>query len=139
MEDTMIMAAFRRALVALSLFALVAPSLAPHAAWAGNIGTPLALQSAAPADAAAHADALARVQSMLARADVEARMTALGVDADAAAARVASLTPAELARLATQLEQAPAGGDGLAILGIVFLVLLALEFTGTIDIFKKVP
>jgi hypothetical protein len=57
----------------------------------------------------------------------------------AAAERIAALTPAELSRLATQLEQAPAGGDGLAILGIVFLVLLALEFTGTIDIFKKVP
>lgn len=135
----MIIAAFRRALVALSLFALVAPSLAPHAAWAGNIGTPLALESAAPAAAGGHGEALARVQATLARADVQARMTALGVDAEAAAARVASLTPAELSRLATQLEQAPAGGDGLAILGIVFLVLLALEFTGTIDIFKKVP
>ena len=33
----------------------------------------------------------------------------------------------------------PAGGDGfLAVLGIVFLVLLILELTGVIDIFKKI-
>jgi hypothetical protein len=126
---------FRRALLALSLLAMLAPTVAPHAAWAGNIGTEAALAMAAPADQAA----LARVQDVLSRADVQSRMTALGVDPAAAAERIASLTPAELSRLATQLEQAPAGGDGLAILGIVFLVLLALEFTGTIDIFKKVP
>ena len=53
------------------------------------------------------------------------------------AARVAAWVA--VARLADQLERAPAGGDGFAILGIVFLVLLVLEYTGTIDIFKKVP
>ena len=131
----MMIAAFRRALLALSLLAMLAPTMAPHASWAGNIGTQTALELAAPADPGA----LARVQGVLTRADVQSRMTALGVDPAVAAERIAALTPAELSRLATQLEQAPAGGDGLAILGIVFLVLLALEFTGTIDIFKKVP
>ena len=52
---------------------------------------------------------------------------------------VAALTDAELHTLPARLESAPAGGDVLAILGIVFLVLLLLEYTGTIDIFKKVP
>ncbi len=62
----MVIGLFRLALLGLSLLAMLAPAAAPHARWAGNIGTQTAL-------------------------------------------------------------------------GIVFLVLLALEFTGTIDIFKKVP
>jgi uncharacterized membrane protein (Fun14 family) len=33
----------------------------------------------------------------------------------------------------------PAGGDALAIIGIVFLVLMILEAVGVIDIFKKFP
>jgi uncharacterized membrane protein (Fun14 family) len=39
--------------------------------------------------------------------------------------------------LADGLDEAPAGGDALAVIGIVFLVLLILELTGVIDIFKK--
>jgi hypothetical protein len=37
------------------------------------------------------------------------------------------------------MEQMPAGGDALAIIGIVFLVLLILEAVGVTDIFKKFP
>jgi hypothetical protein len=33
----------------------------------------------------------------------------------------------------------PAGGDALAIIGIVFLVLLILEAVGVLDIFKSFP
>jgi hypothetical protein len=128
----MLAAKFRRVLVSLSLVALVFTST-PGAVWAANIGTVAALEARAPADN------LALVQNVLARDDVQQRMVALGVDPADAASRVAALTPAELARLADQLERAPAGGDGFAILGIVFLVLLVLEYTGTIDIFKKVP
>ena len=35
------------------------------------------------------------------------------------------------------LRSAPAGGDILALIGAVFVVLLVLELTGVIDIFKK--
>jgi len=34
---------------------------------------------------------------------------------------------------------APAGGDVIAIIGVVFLVLIILEVVGVIDIFKKNP
>lgn len=128
----MLTAKFRRVLVSLSLVALVFTST-PGAVWAANIGTAAAIEARSPADD------LALVQKVLARDGVQQRMVALGVDPADAAGRVAALTPAELARLADQLERAPAGGDGFAILGIVFLVLLVLEYTGTIDIFKKVP
>jgi hypothetical protein len=43
----------------------------------------------------------------------------------------------ELRSLAGQMSGMPAGGDALAVIGIVFIVLLILELTGVIDIFKK--
>ena len=64
-------------------------------------------------------------------------MQALGVDPAAVDARVARLTDSELQSLADRMQQMPAGGDALAIIGIVFLVLLILELVGVIDIFKK--
>jgi hypothetical protein len=64
-------------------------------------------------------------------------MVSLGVDPAEVNGRLAALTDAEIAVLAQKLDQLPAGGDALAVLGIVFLVLLVLELTGTIDIFKK--
>jgi hypothetical protein len=51
---------------------------------------------------------------------------------------VASLTDQELADVARNLDTLPAGGDGVVVvLGIVFIVLLILEWTGVIDIFKR--
>lgn len=106
----------------------------PVPAVAGMIGTPVVV------DAAVQAQDLARVNAVLARADVQQRLAALGVSPADAAARAAALTPRELQDFARQLEQSPAGGDGaLAVVGLVFLVLIVLEYTGVIDIFKKVP
>jgi hypothetical protein len=72
------------------------------------------------------------------RDQVRAQMLALGVDPAAVDARVARLTDAELRSLAERMGTLPAGGDALAIIGILFLVLLILEVVGVIDIFKKV-
>ena len=54
-------------------------------------------------------------------------------------ARVAALTDSELRTLADRMDAMPAGGDFLAIVGLVFVVLMILEFVGVIDIFKKFP
>ncbi len=78
------------------------------------------------------------VRSALDRQEVRERLSALGVERNDLDARIASLTDAELANLATNIDSQPAGGI-LAVLGIVFVVLLVLEYTGAIDIFKKVP
>jgi hypothetical protein len=75
---------------------------------------------------------------VLSQSAVQERLQAHGVDPIAAEARVAQLSDAELAKLADDLENAPAGGDALALVGAVFVVLLILELTGVIDIFKKV-
>ena len=56
-----------------------------------------------------------------------------------ASQRIASLNDADLNLMNQKLDQLPAGGDAfLAVIGIVFIVLLILEITGVIDIFKKV-
>jgi len=81
-------------------------------------------------------DRLATVQARLARDDVQQAMIALGVDPMEAQLRVAALDERELAQLQGHLDELPAGGI-LALIGAVFVVLLVLELTGVIDIFKK--
>jgi len=81
---------------------------------------------------------LTAIRTQLSRADVVAQMEQMGVDAAAVEQRVARLNDGELHQLAMDLRNAPAGGDGaLALIGAVFVVLLILELTGVIDIFKK--
>jgi hypothetical protein len=82
---------------------------------------------------------LATVRAGLERADVRERFVALGVDPLVVDSRVAALTDSELHDLAGRMEQMPAGGDVLAVIGVVFLILLILELVGVIDIFKKTP
>lgn len=81
---------------------------------------------------------ITNITEFLGRNEVRDQLMTLGVDPDAAATRVASLSPTELQTLDDQLRSAPAGGTGiLEVLGITFVVLLVLELTGVIDIFKK--
>lgn len=80
---------------------------------------------------------LGEVQSLLARDNVQQALVIYGVDPDEAIERVASLSDAELAQLHSELDALPAGGDMLALIGAVFVVLLILELTGVINIFNK--
>jgi hypothetical protein len=80
----------------------------------------------------------ARIDSMLAREEVRSKLEQYGVDPTETEARLAALTDQELEQLATDLENMPAGGDLLGIVGITFIVLLILELTGVIDIFSKI-
>ena len=82
------------------------------------------------------AERLAAVQARLARSDVQQAMMALGVDPVEAQLRVAALDERELVQLQGHLDELPAGGI-LALIGVVFVILLILELTGVIDIFKK--
>jgi len=121
---------FRRSCVALISLSLISLGLQAPAA-AGIVGTADAVAAVQQQD---HRGA---VQDILARADVREQMVGLGVDPAEVEARIAALTDAEVATLATRIEGAPAGGDALVVIGIVFVVLMILEFTGVIDIFKK--
>jgi hypothetical protein len=79
----------------------------------------------------------ARVDAVLARAEVREQLVRFGVDPDMARERAASLTSAELALLADRLEDQPAGGDALAVIGVVFVVLIVLELIGVTRIFRR--
>lgn len=122
---------FKRACVTVMSVCLLQFSL-PLTAQAGVIGTATVLEQQSRD---VH---LANVQSQLDRSDVADRLESLGVDRAELDARLAALTDAELAQLSVDLESAPAGGI-LGVIGIVFVVLLILEYTGAIDIFKKIP
>ena len=80
---------------------------------------------------------LGEIRTRLERAEVRAQMEQMGVDAAAVEQRISRLNDRELHQLAADLRNAPAGGDALALIGAVFVVLLILELTGVIDIFKK--
>jgi hypothetical protein len=80
---------------------------------------------------------LASVRAHLDRAEVRAQMEQMGVDAAAVDKRIAALNDRELHQLAADMRNAPAGGDALALIGAIFVVLLILELVGVIDIFKK--
>jgi hypothetical protein len=86
------------------------------------------------AEPAGSVDARGRLMQYLAREDVRAALTAQGLDPEEAQARIASLTDAEVQQIAGQLDQLPAGGDGLwvvvAVLVIVLLVILILKVAG---------
>ncbi len=77
-----------------------------------------------------------QVTSFLERSEVRDRMQALGVDPDAARGRVAALSDDEVASLANQLDQLPAGGsDVLTAVVVVFLILVILDLLGITNIF----
>jgi hypothetical protein len=107
-----------------------------------NLGSPLMANAAMigtlqAVESGNRAQDLATINASLARDDVRQKFAALGVDPAQVESRIAALTDPELSRLAGQMSDMPAGGDALAVIGIVFIVLLILELTGVIDIFKK--
>jgi hypothetical protein len=120
---------FRRACVAVLSASLISLGMQAPAA-AGVVGT-------AEAIASQDRDARAVIDAALARADVRAELERMGVDAADIEGRLDALSEAEVATLAGQIGEAPAGGDALAVIGIVFVVLIILELVGVIDIFKK--
>ena len=104
----------------------------PQVARAALIGTLQAVEASGT-----RAQSLEIVNSTLAREQVRSQLQAMGVDPAAVEARIARLTDSELQSLADRMQHLPAGGDALAVIGIVFVVLIILELVGVIDIFKK--
>ena len=121
----------RSALVCAMCLNLVTLGCIPTAS-AEVIGTPVFGQSIAR-DAQ-----IERINTFLAQDSVRQQMISFGVDPRDAQARVAALTDSELQALDRHITSAPAGGTSIfAVIGILFIVLLILELTGVIHIFKK--
>ena len=81
---------------------------------------------------------LSRMEILLAREDVSHQLAELGVDQEQIVERLNALTTEELLALEGQIDEQIAGGDLLAVIGIVFVVLLILELVGVTDVFKSI-
>ena len=98
---------------------------------AGIVDTGAMVQSSRDAN-------LALIQMQLDRSDVRGEMQKMGVDRNSIDQRIATLSDNEVHALAKRMDNAPAGSGVLVLIGAVFVVLLILEVTGVIDIFKRV-
>ena len=83
------------------------------------------------------ADTQARVQTLLSREDVQQQLVGWGVDVEKAKSRANAMSDAELQRVAYALDQQPAGGDLIVLVGVVFVVLLILELVGVTNVFTR--
>ena len=85
-----------------------------------------------------HGKCVPQLQVLMTRQDVQDQLCAFGVDPYEASARIAALTDMEISQLQNHLNDLPAGGGAIEVIGIVFIVILILELVGVIDIFKKI-
>lgn len=100
------------------------------------IAMPLPTQAAMVAtDKALGSAERAHVNQMLARADVQARLSQYGVSAGDVQARIAAMSDDEVAQLAGKIDALPAGGDILGVIVLVFLVLLLTDILGFTKVF----
>ncbi len=81
---------------------------------------------------------ITEIRNVLARDEVRTQMLDLGVNPAHVEERLNALTDAELAQLSTGIKELPAGGDAVAVIGIVFIVLLILELLGVTNVFTKI-
>ena len=118
-----------RSLLAVSLIVSIAGLGMPLPAQAGMLSTGQAVSSAARE----------RINGLLEREDLQAKLAAYGVQASDVQARVAALSDDEVAQLSSQIDNAPAGGDAAgALIGaavLVFLVLLITDILGFTHVF----
>lgn len=76
-----------------------------------------------------------RARAVFDRQDVREQLQALGVDADAARARVDALTDNEVATINGKIDSLPAGGGIVGAVVFVFLVLLITDILGFTKVF----
>lgn len=118
----------KRLMVLIMSFSLLGISL-PSVSYAGIIGTQTLIENQQSNDSQA------RVEEFIARDNVREQIIALGVDPAEVQDRLSALTPDELRLLEQEIDNLPAGGI-LVVIGIVFVVLIILDLTGVVDIFK---
>lgn len=77
----------------------------------------------------------AELESFLARGDVQAQLTSMGVNPVDAQTRVASLSDDEVLKLHGKMKELPAGGDILGVLVFIFVLLLVTDILGLTKVF----
>ncbi|MFC1334445.1 MAG: PA2779 family protein [gamma proteobacterium symbiont of Clathrolucina costata] len=78
-----------------------------------------------------------RIRSAMTRDDVRSTLVGMGVNPAEAELRLDALTDTELVMLNQQMDELPAGGSVLGVLGAVLIVLIVLELLGVTDVFTK--
>ena len=76
-----------------------------------------------------------KVTYFLGRQDVRAALQGQGVSSTEAVVRVQAMTDAEVAQLASRVDQAPAGGEVLGLIFTAFIVLLVTDIMGLTKVF----
>ena len=89
---------------------------------------------------AAQQDLLDRDQlkTLMSREDVREQLVDLGVDVNAAIARVDSMTDIEVQQLSAKMDEMPAGAGFIETAVLAFLVLVVLEVTGVTDLLPNI-
>lgn len=118
------------------VFSFVLLDFSVQTAWAGMIDTSTVIavqQQSADRE---------RVATFLGRDDVQQVLVQHGVDPYEAQQRVASLSDAELSRIAAQIDELPAGAGAVgAVVGavvLIFLVLLVTDLLGLTHVYPFV-
>ncbi|MET0068573.1 MAG: PA2779 family protein [Candidatus Thiodiazotropha sp.] len=78
-----------------------------------------------------------RIRSTMARDEVRSSLLEMGVDPQAIELRLDALTDHELLVLNQQIDELPAGGSVLGVLGALLIVLIVLELLGVTNVFTK--
>ena len=69
------------------------------------------------------------------RVDVQQQLLSMGVTTADIESRVNQMTQEEIAQLNQQINEMPAGGDGLGIIVLIFIVFVITDVIGATDIF----
>lgn len=78
------------------------------------------------------------ILDLFAQENLRDQLTQMGVDADAAADRISSMTDAEISQLNETLQNAPAGEGVVGVLLTIFIVFIITDALGATDVFNFV-
>ena len=124
------MNAFKRLMASMLIASTTLMGL-PMAAHAGLVST----EEVAAVPAALAESNRDKVTAFLSRDDVRAELEGQGVSPTAATERVQAMTDAEVAQLASRVDQAPAGAGVIGVIFTVFIVLLVTDIMGLTKVF----
>lgn len=118
---------FTARLLIVALFALHLPMRGANAAM---LGTETAIEQTQTAQNRE------RVETFMARADVQTQLEKMGINPDDATSRVAAMTDNEVNQVAGKLDTLPAGGVEVWVIVLIILVVLVItDFLGWTKIF----
>lgn len=87
---------------------------------------------------AQHDISVEQLVTMIDRADVQEKLTTLGINPSSAKIRVSQMNDTEIAELKQNLDEMPAGSGAVGVILTVFIVLVITDMLGATDVFPFV-